>query len=82
MTTGNTMQVDPMVSLQEACAREEFLRQRNLFLAQHLAMQTAENKVLLDKVNGLEADLRLARGEGEDSAKPKSGAAKGKGEGE
>lgn len=64
MTTGNTMQVDPMVSLQEACAREEFLRQRNLFLAQHLAMQTAENKVLLDKVNGLEADLRLARGEG------------------
>ncbi len=68
MTTGNTMQIDPMVALQEANAREEFFKQRNLFLAQHLAMQNAENKVLLDKVNGLEADLRLARGEGEPTA--------------
>ena len=65
MTTGNTMQIDPMVALQEANAREEFFKQRNLFLAQHLAMQTAENKVLLDKINGLEADLRLTCGEGD-----------------
>lgn len=65
MTTGNTMQIDPMVALQEANVREEFFKQRNLFLAQHLAMQNAENKVLLDKINGLEADLRLARGDGE-----------------
>ncbi len=65
MTTGTTMQIDPMVALQEANAREEFFKQRNLFLAQHVAMQNAENKVLLDKINGLEADLRLARGEGD-----------------
>lgn len=65
MSTNNTMQVDPLVALQEANAREEFFKQRNLFLAQHLAMQNAENKVLLDKINGLEADLRLARGEGD-----------------
>ncbi len=65
MTTGNTMQIDPLVALQEANAREEFFKQRNLFLAQHLAMQNAENKVLLDKINGLEADLRLARGDGD-----------------
>ncbi|WCK15391.1 hypothetical protein G6L41_017345 [Agrobacterium tumefaciens] len=65
MTTGNTMQIDPLVALQEANAREEFFKQRNLFLAQRLAMQNAENKVLLDKINGLEADLRLARGDGE-----------------
>lgn len=65
MTTGNTMQIDPLVALQEANAREEFFKQRNLFLAQHLAMQNADNKALLDKINGLEADLRLARGEGD-----------------
>jgi hypothetical protein len=59
------MQIDPLVALQEANAREEFFKQRNLFLAQHLAMQNAENKVLLDKINGLEADLRLARGDGD-----------------
>jgi len=65
MTTGTTMQIDPLVALQEANAREEFFKQRNLFLAQHLAMQNAENKVLLDKITGLEADLRVARGDGE-----------------
>jgi hypothetical protein len=58
------MQIDPLVALQEANAREEFFKQRNLFLGQCLAVQNAENKVLLDKINGLEADLRLARGEG------------------
>ncbi len=65
MTTGNTMQIDPLVALQEANAREEFLKQRNLFLGQCLAVQKAENQILLDKINGLEVDLRIARGEGE-----------------
>lgn len=63
MTTGNTMQVDALVALQEAEVREEFLKQRTLLLAQHLVMQKQENQILLDKINGLEADLRLARGE-------------------
>jgi hypothetical protein len=67
MTTGNTMQVDALVALQEAEVREEFLKQRTLLLGQHLVMQKQENKTLLDKINGLEADLRLARGEGETS---------------
>ncbi|CDI08743.1 hypothetical protein [Agrobacterium pusense] len=61
MTTGNQMQVDALVALQEAEVREEFLKQRTLLLAQHLVMQKQENKTLLDKINGLEADLRLAR---------------------
>ncbi|MCZ7887131.1 hypothetical protein [Agrobacterium salinitolerans] len=65
MTTGNTMQIDALVGLQEAEVREAFLKNRTLLLSQHLAMQKQENKVLLDKINGLEADLRLARGEGE-----------------
>jgi hypothetical protein len=63
MTTGNTMQIDALVGLQEAEVREAFLKNRTLLLSQHLAMQKQENKVLLDKINGLEADLRLARGE-------------------
>lgn len=63
MTTGNQMQVDALVALQEAEVREEFLKQRTLLLAQHLVMQKQENKTLLDKINGLEADLRLAHGE-------------------
>lgn len=63
MTTGNTMQVDASVLLQEAEVRENFLTKRTLLLAQHLAMQKQENKILLDKINGLEADLRVARGE-------------------
>ena len=63
MTTGNQMQVDALVALQEAEVREEFLKQRTLLLAQHLVMQKQENKTLLDKINGLEADLRVARGE-------------------
>ena len=63
MTTGNTMQVDALVALQEAEVREEFLKQRTLLLSQHLVMQKQENKILLDKINGLEADLRLAKGE-------------------
>ncbi len=67
MTTGNTMQVDALVALQEAEVREEFLKQRTLLLAQHLVMQKQENKALLDKINGLEADLRLARGEADAS---------------
>ncbi len=65
MTTCNTMQIDPLVALQEANAREEFLKQRNLFLGQCLAVQKAENQILLDKISGLETDLRLARGEGD-----------------
>jgi len=67
MTAGNQMQVDALVALQEAEVREEFLKQRTLLLGQHLVMQKQENKNLLDKINGLEADLRLARGEGETS---------------
>lgn len=67
MATGNTMQVDALVALQEAEVREEFLKQRTLLLGQHLVMQKQENQILLDKINGLEADLRLARGEGETS---------------
>ncbi|WP_425963847.1 hypothetical protein [Rhizobium nepotum] len=63
MTTGNTMQVDASVLLQEAEVRETFLTKRTLLLAQHLAMQKQENQILLDKINGLEADLRVARGE-------------------
>ncbi|MRG64573.1 hypothetical protein GH789_04640 [Rhizobium pusense] len=63
MTTGNTMQVEALVALQEAEVREEFLKQRTLLLGQHLVMQKQENKALLDKINGLEADLRLARSE-------------------
>lgn len=68
MAAGNQMQVDALVALQEAEVREEFLKQRTLLLGQHLVMQKQENKILLDKINGLEADLRLALGEGEASA--------------
>lgn len=67
MTTGNQMQIDALVGLQEAEVREAFLKNRTLLLSQHLAMQKQENQILLDKINGLEADLRLARGEGETS---------------
>ncbi|QIB36891.1 hypothetical protein G3A56_01830 [Rhizobium oryzihabitans] len=63
MTAGNQMQVDALVALQEAEVREEFLKQRTLLLGQHLVMQKQENKALLDKINGLEADLRLAKGD-------------------
>lgn len=63
MTTGNTMQIDALVGLQEAEVREAFLKNRTLLLSLHLAMQKQENQILLDKINGLEADLRLARGE-------------------
>lgn len=62
MTTGNQMQIDALVGLQEAEVREAFLKNRTLLLSQHLAMQKQENQILLDKINGLEADLRLARG--------------------
>ncbi len=65
MSTNNQMQVDALVALREAEVREGFLRQRTLLLSQHLSMQKQENQILLDKINGLEADLRLARGEGE-----------------
>ncbi|MGP4670638.1 hypothetical protein ACSV5N_01550 [Agrobacterium salinitolerans] len=57
------MQIDASVILQEAEVREAFLKNRTLLLSQHLAMQKQENQILLDKINGLEADLRLARGE-------------------
>ncbi len=67
MTTGNQMQVDALVALHEAEVREGFLKQRTLLLSQHLSMQKQENQILLDKINGLEADLRLARGEVETS---------------
>ncbi len=61
------MQVDASVILQEAEVREAFLVNRTLLLSQQLLMQKQENKILLDKINGLEADLRLARDEGETS---------------
>lgn len=61
------MQIDALVGLQEAEVREAFLKNRTLLLSQHLAMQKQENQILLDKINGLEADLRLARGEAEAS---------------
>ncbi len=63
MSTNNQMQVDALVALHEAEVREGFLKQRTLLLSQHLAMQKQENQTLLDKINGLEADLRVARGE-------------------
>ena len=47
--------------------REEFLKQRTLLISQQLLMQKQENQILLDKINGLEADLRLARGDDEAS---------------
>ncbi|QXC49525.1 hypothetical protein KHC17_16820 [Agrobacterium salinitolerans] len=65
MATGNQMQIDALVGLQEAEVREAFLKNRTLLLSQHLAMQKQENQILLDKINGLEADLRLAKGEGD-----------------
>ena len=65
MAIGNQMQVDASVILQEAELRETFLKNRTLLLSQQLLMQKQENQILLDKVNGLEADLRLAREEGE-----------------
>lgn len=65
MTTGNKMQVDASVILQEAEMREAFLVNRTLLLSQQLLMQKQENQTLLDKINGLEADLRLAKGEGD-----------------
>ncbi|NSZ73354.1 hypothetical protein G6L74_06300 [Agrobacterium tumefaciens] len=68
MSTGNKMQVDASVILQEAEVRETFLVNRTLLLSQQLLMQKQENQILLDKINGLEADLRLARGEGESTA--------------
>lgn len=64
MAIGNQMQVDASVILQEAELRETFLKNRTLLLSQQLLMQKQENQILLDKINGLEADLRLARGEG------------------
>ncbi|WP_286160614.1 hypothetical protein [Rhizobium sp. Root651] len=57
------MQIDALVGLQEAEVREAFLKNRTLLLSQHLAMQKQENQILLDKISGLEADLRLAQGE-------------------
>ncbi len=65
MATGNQMQVDASVILQEAEVREAFLVSRTLLLSQQLLMQKQENKILLDKINGLEADLRLAKGDGD-----------------
>ncbi len=65
MATGNQMQVDASVILQEAEVREAFLMNRTLLLSQQLLMQKQENKILLDKINGLEADLRLAKGDGD-----------------
>ena len=65
MSTGNKMQVDASVILQEAEVREAFLVNRTLLLSQQLLMQKQENQILLDKINGLEADLRLAKGEGD-----------------
>ncbi len=59
------MQVDASFILQEAEVREAFLVNRTLLLSHQLLMQKQENKILLDKINGLEADLRLARGEGD-----------------
>lgn len=67
MATGNQMQVDASVILQEAEVREAFLVNRTLLLSQQLLMQKQENQILLDKINGLEADLRLAKGEGDPS---------------
>ncbi len=63
MATGNQMQIDALVGLQEAEVREAFLVNRTLLLSQQLLMQKQENNILLDKINGLEADLRVARGE-------------------
>ena len=63
MSANNQMQVGVLVALQEVEVREEFLKQRTLLLAQHVAMLKDEQKSLLDKINGLEADLRVARGE-------------------
>ncbi|MFK3847946.1 hypothetical protein ACI2J5_00400 [Agrobacterium pusense] len=68
MTAGNQMQVDASVILHEAELRETFLKNRTLLLSQQLLMQKQEKQILLDKINGLEADLRLALGEGEASA--------------
>lgn len=65
MATGNQMQIDALVGLQEAEVREAFLKNRTLLLSQHLSMQKHENQILLDKINSLEADLRLAKGEGD-----------------
>lgn len=65
MTAGNQMQVDASVILHEAELRETFLKNRTLLLSQQLLMQKQENQILLDKINGLEADLRLAKGEGD-----------------
>jgi hypothetical protein len=64
MTSGNSMQVDPLVALQEAAAREEFMKQRNLFLAQSLRVASEENRKLSETITGLEADLKLLRTEG------------------
>lgn len=65
MTAGNQMQVDASVILHEAELRETFLKNRTLLLSQQLLMQKQENQILLNKINGLEADLRLAKGEGD-----------------
>jgi len=65
MTAGNQMQVDASVILHEAELRETFLKNRTLLLSQQLLMQKQENQILLDKINGLEADLRPAKGEGD-----------------
>lgn len=63
MSANNQMQVGVLVALQEAEVREEFLKQRTLLLAQHVAMLKEEQKSLFDRISGLEADLRVARGE-------------------
>lgn len=63
MSANNQMQVGVLVALQEVEVREEFLKQRTLLLAQHVAMLKEEQKSLLDRISGLDADLRVARGE-------------------
>ncbi|MBO0129189.1 hypothetical protein [Agrobacterium burrii] len=63
MSANNQMQVGVLVALQEVEVREEFLKQRTLLLAQHVAMLKEEQKSLLGRISGLDADLRVARGE-------------------
>lgn len=63
MSMGNKMPLDASVIVQEAEVREAFLVNRTLLLSQQLHMQKQENQILLDRINGLEADLRKAEGE-------------------
>lgn len=57
MTSQSTgMRVDPMVALQEAAAREAFLKERTFFLAQSLENALEEKRQLTEALAAAQAN--------------------------